>query len=136
MRPPRRLSARAFWGLASWALPLGVVFVVSPKLLHLLGADRFGVLMIVLVTPLIASQLDFGITSAAVRRLAGRLSVGRIDAGTELFTLSIALLITGLALGAVVWAAARPLSAGLALTKHLGPRRHYSWSRHAPFGLR
>jgi len=34
------LSARAFWGLASWVLPLGVVFVVSPKLLHLLGAEQ------------------------------------------------------------------------------------------------
>ena len=58
-------------GPASWVLPLGVVFFVSPKLLHLLGAERFGVLMIALVTPLIASQLDFGITSAAVRGSPG-----------------------------------------------------------------
>ena len=92
MRPPRRLSARAFWGLASWVLPLGVVFVVSPKLLHLLGAERFGVLMIALVTPLVASQLDFGITSAAVRRYAGRFQTGKVDAGTTLFTLFMILL--------------------------------------------
>ena len=121
MRPPRRLSARALWGLASWALPLGVVFVVSPKLLHLLGAERFGVLMIALVTPLIASQLEFGITSAAVRRLARRLSGGRVDAGTTLFTLFIALLVIGLVLGIVVWAAARMLSEGLGFAQTLGP---------------
>ena len=121
MRPPRRLSARALWGLASWALPLGVVFVVSPKLLHLLGAERFGVLMIALVTPLIASQLEFGITTAAVRRLARRLSGGRVDAGTTLFTLFIALLVIGLVLGVVVWAAARMLSEGLGFAQTLGP---------------
>ena len=82
MTRPRRLSARAFWGLASWILPLGVVFVVSPKLLHLLGAERFGVLMIALVTPLVASQIDLGIGVAAVRRLAGRFAHGRVDGST------------------------------------------------------
>lgn len=120
MRPPRRLSARAFWGLISWVLPLGIVFVVSPKLLHLLGAERFGVLMIALVTPLIASQLELGITSAAVRRFAGRFQVGAIDAGTTLFTLFIALLIIGLALGTVVWAVAGPVSATLGFDETLG----------------
>jgi O-antigen/teichoic acid export membrane protein len=121
LRPPRRLSARAFWGLASWVLPLGVVFVVSPKLLHLLGAERFGVLMIALVTPLVASQLDFGITSAAVRRFAARFQVGQVDAGTTLFTLFTCLLVIGLALGAVVWAAAGPVSATLGFAETLGP---------------
>ena len=123
MRPPRRLSARAFWGLASWVLPLGVVFVVSPKLLHLLGAERFGVLMIALVTPLVASQLDFGITSSAVRRFAGRFQVGSIDAGTTLFTLFMILLVVGLTLGAVVWAAAGPVSATLGFAETLGPEQ-------------
>ena len=121
MHPPRRLSARAFWGLVSWVLPLGVVFFVSPKLLHLLGAERFGVLMIALVTPLIASQLEFGITSAAVRRLAARLSTGTIDAGTTLFTMFITLSIIGLALGSVVWVSAGPLSSVLGFAETLGP---------------
>jgi O-antigen/teichoic acid export membrane protein len=115
------LSVRAFWGLASWVLPLGVVFIVSPKLLHLLGAARFGVLMIALVTPLIASQLEFGITSAALRRFAGRFPVEQIDAGTTLFTLFISLLAIGLALGTVVWVAADPLSAILGFAETLGP---------------
>ena len=120
MRPPKRLSSRAFWGLASWALPLGVVFVVSPKLLHLLGAERFGVLMIALVTPIIACQLEFGITSAALRRFAARLTDGRIDAGKTLFTLFVALMIIGLALGIAIWASADLLSAGLGFTATLG----------------
>ena len=120
MRPPKRLSSRAFWGLASWALPLGVVFVVSPKLLHLLGAERFGVLMIALVTPIIACQLEFGITSAALRRFAARLTEGRIDAGRTLFTLFVALTIIGLALGIAIWASADLLSAGLGFTATLG----------------
>ncbi len=121
LAPPRRLSARAFWGLASWALPLIVVFVVSPKLLHLLGAERFGVLMIALVTPLIAAQLDFGITSAAVRRFATQLSASKVDAGTTLFTLFAALSLIGLGLGAVIWMVARPLSDVLGFTVTLGP---------------
>ena len=68
-----------------------MVFFVSPKLLHLLGAERFGVLMIALVTPLIAAQLDLGITSAAVRRFATQMSTGTVDAGTTLFTLFVCL---------------------------------------------
>lgn len=120
MRPPKRLSSRALWGLASWALPLGVVFVVSPKLLHLLGAERFGVLMIALVTPLIACQLEFGITSAAVRRLGAQLSTGPVDAGSTLFTLTAALSLIGLALGAALWLAAGPLGEVLGVTTALG----------------
>jgi len=115
-----RLSTRAFWGLASWVLPLGVVFVVSPRLLHLLGAERFGALMIVMVTPLVASQLDLGISSAAVRRLAGRLHAGRVDASTTLLTLFIALLSVGLALGALLWVGASTLSNMLGFSSVLG----------------
>jgi len=106
----QRLSSRAFWGLASWALPLVVVFLVSPKLLHAIGPSRFGVLMITLVTPLIAIQLEFGITSAAVRRLAARFVVGPVDAGTTLLTLFVALSVIGIAFGGGIWAAARPIS--------------------------
>ena len=48
---------RALWGLASWALPLAVIFFVTPPLLRALGAERFGVLMICLVMPLLATKL-------------------------------------------------------------------------------
>ncbi len=120
MTRPRRLSARAFWGLASWILPLGVVFVVSPKLLHLLGAERFGVLMIALVTPLVASQIDLGIGVAAVRRLAGRFANGRVD-GATIMTIFAALLTIGIGSAVIVWFAARPLADVLGFDKALGP---------------
>lgn len=78
-------------------------------------------LMIALVTPLIAAQLDFGITSAAVRRLAAQMSAGAVDAGRTLYTLFLALTLIGLVLGAALWMAARPLSDVLGFTTTLGP---------------
>jgi O-antigen/teichoic acid export membrane protein len=104
-----RLSSRAFWGLASWALPLAVVFVISPKLLHLLGADRFGVLMVALITPLVAAQLDFGVSAAGVRRIASLPMGAKID-GEMLLTLFAALAAIGLLLGGALWLAAEPVS--------------------------
>lgn len=118
---PRRLSVLAFWGLASWALPLAIVFIISPKLLHLLGAERFGVLMIALVTPLIAVQLDLGITTAAVRGLAAQMSSGKVDAGRTLFTLAVTLALIGFVLGAALWAAAPRVSNALGFAATLGP---------------
>jgi O-antigen/teichoic acid export membrane protein len=114
------LSSRAFWGLASWAFPLVIVFLVSPKLLHAIGPSRFGVLMIALVTPLIAGQLEFGISSAAVRRLAARFVVGPVEAGTTLFTLLIALSVIGIAFGLGIWAAAAPISLWLGFSDVIG----------------
>ena len=94
---------------------------MSPKPPHLLGAERFGVLMIALVTPLIASQLDFGIASAAVRRLAGRLEAGKVDAGTTLFTMFVSLMVIGLVLGSAIWVAEKPARPALGLSETLGP---------------
>jgi len=115
-----RLSGRAFWGLASWALPLVVVFIISPKLLHLLGADRFGVLMIALVTPLIAAQLDLGISATGVRRIAAQAVSGPIDGGTTFFTLLVVLAAIGAAFGLCLWLAARPIAEWIGFTKVLG----------------
>lgn len=115
-----RLSGRAFWGLASWALPLVVVFIVSPKLLHALGADRFGVLMIALVTPLIAAQLDFGIASTAVRYIAAASRGGVVDAGETLLSLFAAFFLIGFAYGAVLWICAGAISEVLGFQAALG----------------
>lgn len=116
----RRLSARALWGLASWALPLAVIFAVTPSLLDALGSERFGVLMIILVAPALASQMDLGITSSSVRRLAGTLATGKVDAGRTLLTLATSLGAVGIALGAIVWIAATPISRWLGFTTSLG----------------
>ena len=116
----RRFSVRALWGLASWALPLAVVFVVTPFLLRALGPERFGVLMIILVTPLLAGQLEFGISSSSVRTLAAALATGRVDAGRTLATFAVALGFIGIASGAVVWALAPTLSQWLGFVTVLG----------------
>ena len=115
----RRLSVRALWGFASWALPLAVVFFVTPMLLDAMGPERFGVLMISLVTPLIAAQLDFGIALSAVRRLAATLAAGRVEAST-LLTIGTALALCGLALGSLLWIVAVPVSDGLGFSAVLG----------------
>jgi len=115
----RRLSTRAFWGLASWALPLAVVFVISPKLLQILGEGRFGILMLALVTPLIACQLELGVTSAGVRSVAGILAQKKVDVGTTLTTLAATLMAVGLVLGVIVWLAAGPIAAWLRIDEVL-----------------
>jgi O-antigen/teichoic acid export membrane protein len=115
-----RLSARAAWGLASWALPLAIVFIVSPKLLHLLDASRFGVLMIALITPLIAAQLDLGIVSVGVRRLAATLANGKIDAGSTLLTLFIALATVGAVLGGLIWLNSASIATGIGFDNAMG----------------
>jgi O-antigen/teichoic acid export membrane protein len=116
----RRLSARALWGLAGWALPLAVVFAVTPSLLRALGPERFGVLMIILLTPLLAGQMELGITSSSIRRLAATLASGRVDAGRTLVTLMAALGAVGVSLGAVIWSAAVPISRWLGFASTLG----------------
>ena len=97
-----------------------MLFVVSPKLLHATGPDRFGILMIVLVLPLIASQLELGIASAAVRRFAARFAAGQIDAGTTMFTLFVALSAIGIAYGVGIWIAAAPISEWLGFSRTIG----------------
>lgn len=102
MNAPRRFSVQAFWGLASWLLPLIIVFLLAPRLLNLLGPERFGILMIVLVTPIVASQIDFGIASSAVRRFAAELRHGQVDGPVVLFSYFVVLGAIALLFGAVV----------------------------------
>ena len=102
MDAPRRLSVQAFWGLASWLLPLAIVFLLAPRLLYLLRPERFGVLMIVLVTPIIASQIDFGIASSAVRRFAAALRQGQVDGPAVLLSYFVVFCVIALLFGAAV----------------------------------
>ena len=115
-----RVSARAFWGLASWLLPLIVVFLLTPRLLHLLGPERFGILMIVLVTPVIATQLDFGLAVSAVRRLAADLSQGPVDGPGTLPSYTVAFCAIALLFGTVVAGASGWLADTLGFTELLG----------------
>lgn len=115
-----RVSVRAFWGLASWLLPLLVVFLLTPRLLHLLGPERFGILMIVLVTPALATQLDFGIALSAVRRLAADLSQGPVDGPGTLFSYTVVFCVIALLFGTMVASASGWLADTLGFTAVLG----------------
>jgi O-antigen/teichoic acid export membrane protein len=116
----RRLSTRALWGLASWALPLALIFFITPPLVRELGPPRFGILMTVLVAPLLASQFDFGISTSSVRRIASMLPAGPVDAGTTLATFTVALGSLGIAFSASVWLLAEPLGRWLGFEDVLG----------------
>ena len=120
MKALGRFSARAFWGLASWLLPLIVVFLLTPRLLHLLGPERFGILMIVLVTPAIATQLDFGLALSAVRQFAADLSRGQVDGPGTLFSYTMTFCAIALLFGTVVGGAAAWLADTLGFTALLG----------------
>jgi hypothetical protein len=97
----QRLSVRALWGLAGWALPLVAVFLLTPTLLAAAGQSRFGILMICFVTPLMAAQFDFGIAASATRRFAAAVSVGRIPLNA-LVTFGLPQLFIGVVLGGLV----------------------------------
>jgi len=120
MKSAGRFSARAFWGLASWLLPLIVVFLLTPRLLHLLGPERFGILMILLVTPVIATQFDFGLALSAVRQLAADLSQGQIDGSGILFSYAMAFCVVALLFGSVVAGASGWLADRLGFAALLG----------------
>ncbi len=120
MNSPGRLSARAFWGLASWLLPLIVVFLLTPRLLHLLGPERFGILMILLVTPVIATQFDFGLALSAVRQFAADLRQGHVDGSGILISYALAFCVVAFLFGTVVAGAAAWLAETLGFTAPLG----------------
>ena len=72
---PAAPRLRRFGGFASWLVPLFVVFLLTPRLLHLLGPERFGISDGRAGNPAIASQMDLGLASSAVRRLAADLQI-------------------------------------------------------------
>jgi O-antigen/teichoic acid export membrane protein len=77
-----------------------------PIVFRLLGASRFGILSIALLSPALAASLDLGVTSAAVRRLALALEERGAILGAALGTYALALTLVGIALGLVVAALA------------------------------
>ena len=118
-----RFVSRAFWGLAGWGVPLIIVFLVTPRLLRALGAEMFGVLMIVLITPLIAVHLDFGLVTTGTRRVSFRLSGGKVDAGGTLASLALGLGGVGLVLSATLGLMSTNVSTALGFDQVLGAQR-------------
>lgn len=104
----RRIALTSF---GSYAVPVLISLVAMPIVFRILGASGFGVLAIALLSPALAASLDFGLTSAAVRRLAPAIEEGRERAGRALGSYAVALASIGLLLGATV-AATAPLLVG------------------------
>ena len=100
-----------------------MVFLLTPRLLHLLGPERFGILMILLVTPVIATQFDFGLALSAVRRLAADLRQGQIDGSGILFSYALGFLRDRIAVRHASWRVHRDgLRIGWASPRLLGAR--------------
>jgi len=95
----RRIALTSF---GSYAVPVLISLVAMPIVFRILGASGFGVLAIALLSPALAASLDFGLTSAAVRRLAPAIEEGRELAGRALGSYAAALATIGLLLGATV----------------------------------
>jgi len=98
--------SRSLWSFASWLLPLVVVFIAIPPLLAALGPARFGVTMIVLLTPNLAVLLDWGLTASGVRRVAVLSAAGPIAVFPELASLAMAFVAAGAIASLAVWAVA------------------------------
>ena len=110
-------------------MPLSVAFFLTPRLLHLLGPERFGVLMVALVTPAIASQMDLGLASSAVRRFAADLKLGRLDGPGILSTYFVSFCVLALVFGAVVAVASDWLADALGFSALLGAQAGHQLTR-------
>jgi len=115
-----RLATRAFWGFVGWGMPLIVVFFVTPGLLRALGVEQFGVLMIIFIAPLIAVHLDLGLVTVGMRRVALRLTQGKVDAGGTLASLTLALGAIGVLLSTALVVMSVQVSSALGFNSVLG----------------
>jgi len=103
---PAGVRRVALTSLASYAIPVVISLVAMPIAFRILGASAFGVLSIALLSPALAASLDFGFTSAAVRRLASVLEGRSEGLGSALGSYALALATIGVLLGLAVASAA------------------------------
>jgi len=118
--PPPGLRRTALTSLTSYAFPVLISLVAMPIVFRLLGASRFGILSIALLSPALAASLDLGVTSAAVRRLALALDERGATLGAALGTYALALILVGAALGLAVTAIAPGLVGWLGFEPVIG----------------
>lgn len=93
-----------------------------PIAFRLLGASQFGVLSIALLSPALATSLDFGASSAAVRRFAAEFERDPNSLGAALGSYALALASVGTALGMAVFSLAPQLVRWLGFTAVLDER--------------
>ena len=114
------LRRKALTSFASFAIPVLIALIAMPILYRAMGASAFGILSIALITPTFAMSFDFGMSNAAVRRIADDLQIQSPTLGATLGGYSIALSAIGLVLGAVLALAASTLASLLGFEKTVG----------------
>ncbi len=114
------LRRKALASLASFAIPVLIALIAMPILYRRLGASAFGILSIALITPTFSMSFDFGMSSAAVRRIADGLQVQSTELGAILGGYAIALSAIGLVLGAAIALGAPMLASLLGFDQAIG----------------
>jgi O-antigen/teichoic acid export membrane protein len=100
----KRLFRNTLWSGIGSAAPMLVAVVAVPRLIHGLGADRFGILALAWMAIGYLSLLDFGLGRAITRLVADRIALGHEDELAGIFwDAHLLLLGVGVAGGALVW---------------------------------
>jgi O-antigen/teichoic acid export membrane protein len=106
---PHAVRRNALWNVLGTGLPLGVAFFFMPHLISEMGADRFGVLTLILAILNYFGLFDLGIGRALTQILAGFTGSGG-NAGDEkreeavlIWTVSAVLLLMGCAAGTILF---------------------------------
>ncbi len=110
----------ALLGLLAQVGPGLAILVASPLLYGALGAAKFGVLSIVLLTPQLALAIDFGLLQSSVRRYAGLLHTRPADVAATFAAYSVGLAVAGVFLAISLWLAAPALSRQLGFDEAIG----------------
>jgi O-antigen/teichoic acid export membrane protein len=95
---PSRLAGNLAWNLIGELMPVLAAVVAIPILVHRLGADRFGVLILSWAIAGYFGLFDFGLGRALTKTMAQELSLGRDARTGALFGTALAMM---LALGTV-----------------------------------
>ena len=69
----------SLWTLAGQVLPLGVSLITSPIVIRLLGAEGYGVMLLVLLIPGFLAFADFGMGMASTKFASGAYAAGSPD---------------------------------------------------------
>ena len=106
------LRRKALTSFAGFAIPVLIALVAMPILYRRMGASSFGILSIALLSPTLSLSFDFGMSNAAVRRVADELEAQSPALGATLGGYAISLSAIGVVLASGI-ALAAPLLASL-----------------------
>jgi O-antigen/teichoic acid export membrane protein len=102
--PGKRLFRNTVWSCLGSAIPMAVAVLAVPRLIHALGADRFGILGLAWMAVGYLSLLDFGLGRAITRLVAERLASGNDgDIPGIFWDANLLLMGLGIAGGLLVW---------------------------------